>query len=159
MTRFLPNAALRQPYAFLTRHSARSMLTYTTYDFAAAPFDRTLRIKHELPFAPLVDGWTATHPSATGNAVVDFPSNIEGITQMPHNRYDGSFSEGGLGGIVEQDAYYASADSQYVYVHIEHNDNSLTGIHHVYFHLKLYLDDFEAPLVIGEQWDGSYTPK
>lgn len=153
MTRFLPNAALRQPYAFLTRHSARSLLTYYTYDFAEAPFDRTLRIKHELPFAPLVDGWMATHPSTSGNAVIDFPVNIEGITQMPHNRY------GGFNETIEQDAYYASSDEQFIYVHIEHTDNDLTGTHHVYFHLKLYLDDFEAPLVIGEQWDGSYTPK
>ena len=135
--RFLPSKLIPRKYAFLTKHSRRSFIMPYTYDFSTAAFKVTLRFKHDMIGAAIHDAWFAKTASVTGNARQDFNPNIEPIYHMPYESLD--------------DAYYVSCDNQYVYVHINHLTVG-TGTYHVYFHIKLYDDEFLADAVVGTPW-------
>ena len=137
--RLSPHAPLPRQYAFLSRHSARSFLTYYTYDHSAAAFTKRLQIAHGLGYAPLHDMWIAKQTSVSGDAISDYPTNIQGIYQAPLEQYTGA-----NGGTL-RDAYYCFTDDQYVYIQIYHA-SATTLTKHVYFHVKLYCDDFNAKI-------------
>jgi hypothetical protein len=142
--RLLPHAPLPRQYPFLSRHAARSFLTYTTYDFGAAAFDRLLTIPHPLGFAPHPDMWMAKLASVTGDAVKDYRPDIEPVTHTPVHFY----TVGGFGPL--EDSYVCSADKNNVYINVNHA-SATSGTYHVYFHVKLYADGFEDVLYDGER--------
>jgi len=136
MTRFLPHAVLPKNYNFLTKHSERSFITYTTYNFGAAAFNRTLSIKHNFNGAPLCDMWVAKVASTSGNAITDKPVRWDTIHPSPYNVYTGSG-----GAQTLDDLYYCYTDSVNINVFIRHN-TATSGTYHVYFHIKMYGDSF-----------------
>jgi hypothetical protein len=135
--RILPNQLIPRKYAFLTKHSRRTFIIPYTYDFSAAVFKVTLRFKHDMIGASIHDMWFAKTPSITGNARQDYSPNIEPIRHTPFESLE--------------DAYYLSCDSQYVYVNVNHLQVT-SGIYHLYFHVKLYDDEFLADAVVGTPW-------
>lgn len=142
--RILPWQVLPRQYPFLTRHSAKSFLTYTTYDFAAADFTRMLTVPHGLGYAPMHDMWVGKTTSVTGNAQLDFNFDLEPITHAPTQ----TFPVDAFGGLL--DSYYLSADEENCYILIRHESAS-TGTYHVYFHVKLYMDNFFDRIYDGDR--------
>ena len=136
MKRFLPNVVLPKNYNFQTKHSSESFLTYTTYDFGSAAFERTIAVPHNYSGVPLCDMWISIVPSVTGNAIADKPARFDTIYASPAAIYTGNFPTSAL-----EDVYSISANANDVIILIRHSTAS-TGIKHVYFHVKVYDDSF-----------------
>ncbi len=150
--RILPTKVLPRDYPFLTRHSARSFITYYTYDHTSAPFVRTLTVPHGMANVPLHDMWIAKTRDVSGSATVDFPTTISEIYHGPL-----AFFLGNNGGSL-RDSYTCYTDKENVYIQVNHvaattESYSYNGTYHVYFHVKLYVDDFKADFKDGERSD------
>lgn len=143
MLRLPSFAALPRQYGFLGRHSAKSFVTYNTYNFGSAAFRRLLTIPHGLTKAPMHDMWMMKVASITGDAVADFPAEPDQVYHTPAQLYSGVFPAQSM-----DDAFYCSTDGVNAYVHINHRVVT-SGTYHVYFHVKLYIDDFSGDLYDG----------
>lgn len=142
--RLTPHGLLPRQYGYLGRHAAKSFITYYTYNHADAAFTKVITVPHGMTAAPLHDMWVAKQVSTTGDATVDFPTNIEGIMH-------GNVRQHALPPVFQlTDAYTCTTDATNVYIQVRHQ-LATTGTYHVYFHIKLYLDGFEAKLFDGER--------
>lgn len=143
--RILPHSALPRKYDFLTAHSARSFLVGYTLNKALSSFSTTLVIPHDLGFAPIHDMWYAETPSVTGDYRKDYDPYIDPIWHTPARAIGGTFNT------TIQQEYYLTTTATTAIVNISHLSAS-TGTYHIYFHVKLYLDEFFADSFDGTAW-------
>ena len=143
--RLLPHSPLPRQYPFLTRHSAKSFIVGYTLDKTLAPFDTTLIIPHSLGFAPIHDMWYAETPSVSGDYRKDYNPFIAPIWHTPARVMGSTFN------IVTMQEYYLTTTPTSSIVHISHATTG-TGTHHIYFHVKLYLDEFLTDSFDGTAW-------
>ena len=140
--RFLPHSPLPRQYDFLTKHSAKSFIVGYTLDKSLAAFDTTLVIPHSLGFAPIHDMWYAETPSVTGDYRKDYNPFIAPIWHTPARAIDGT---------TTMQEYWLTTTPLSVIVNISHQSAG-TGTHHIYFHIKLYLDEFLTDSFDGTAW-------
>lgn len=140
--RILPHSPLPRSYEFLTRHSAKSFLVGYTLDKGSSPFTTSLVIAHGLGYPPIHDMWYSELESVTGDYRADYNPNIEPIWHTPARA---------ISSVITRQEYYLTTTINSATIHINHA-SATSGVYHIYFHVKLYMDDFFTQSLDGTPW-------